>query len=1017
MGNIFWGILFVIFLIWLSARSKKHPNQSNQPDNINIDFTSKDYAQGYWDGYRAHQKESGIETSHPTYTATEPHKVVEQQKPSLEPHPEPHPKPVYTMGVTVNNDEAVISSAKLKEKHDLQNINITLYVASFLLVAAVGLFVATTLPESIRFIGVWVVTIAFYAAGLLLHDTVKKLRPAAVAFVGTGLAILPFTGIAMYSFILHDAAVCWFITSVIGLFAFAFASIRLQNQIVSYLTIAFATSMAISSVAVLHAALIWYFVVMIVFGTVMTFIAKTKKKWVPACFVKPIYDSSSWIVPLTIIASLLSFNNMTVRDYWIVSLVSALYYGAVAVSSVQGRDISIFVSRLLASLGLVLMTYDFTNSWTAVGLALSAVSIVQLAISVVFLPKKVQGDSNNETWLWLGLVFQLIAILFILQDASWASIVSGQLAALLVISFGLAYWLRRAIISVFGTVSLAILPIIVGYNVFKPALEVQWISITFLSLAAVTLGIRFAKKLIATHPSIYQYLLVNITLFLVESLIFTTNVSHIWGLVIWSIAALLVYGLMFIERRPWISVVSNGMILFAVYSFVYPDIKSHWVSLIFLVMAAISLGVRYYKKLVNEYPSILPFLVINFVLFLAESLVFTFNVERYWGLAIWTVATLLVYGLMYIERRPWVSIVSNLMILFTVANYIGPYVKSYWVAMIFLGLAAIALTVCALKNELKIHALARPFWVANFSLFLVESLAYTLNISFGWGFAIWLVASAMLYLLTYIERQPFFAIFANAVFLGASFWFVELMKYDTVWRGAIISWIAFISFYGAYWGLQTISKKQYSLYFWWYAVVVGGVISLMNLLSTDKPFVITAGIGLVVVTGAIAYEGWRKRQFEYIDVAAILATIGLQRILYILAPDTNLLAYTHWWSAVFAGLGYMYYAAGKRQDAKALIYFALAIMTFFTGISALGMLGEGTLAVSYQTIFIIEHLLLLTAGLVLSRKILTIWGAVAVILAVLWMIKDYGYLLLAVAAMVLIGFAIFALVRQSKNAK
>jgi hypothetical protein len=355
------------------------------------------------------------------------------------------------------------------------------------------------------------------------------------------------------------------------------------------------------------------------------------------------------------------------------------------------------------------------------------------------------------------------------------------------------------------------------------------------------------------------------------------------------------------------------------------------------------------------------------------------------------------------------------MILFTIVNYIDPYIESYWVATIFLGFAAIALAVCALKNELKVRALARPFWVANFSLFLVEALAYTLNISFGWGLAIWLVASAMLYLLTYFERQPFFTIFANTIFLGASFWFVEYMKFDEMWRSAIISWIIFVLFYGAYLILETLSKKQYSAYFWWSAVVVGGVISLMNLLSTDKPFVITAGIGLVTVTAAIAYEGWRKRQFEYIDVAAILATIGLQRILNISAPDTNLLVYTHWWSAVFAGLGYMYYAAGKRNDAKSLVYFALGIMTFFTGISALGMLGAST--VPYQTIFIVEHLLLLVAGLVLSRKVFTIWGAVAVILAVLWMIKDYGYLLLAVAAMVLIGFAIFALVRQSKNTK
>ena len=145
MDGIFWGIVFVLFLVWLSRRSKKHSNQSNQPNDVAIDFTSKDYAQGYWDGYRAHQKESGAEISHPTHVANEAHKIIEQPKPINQLYPEAlpnhQPTPTYSMGVTVNNDSEIISSAKLKEKHDLQNINITLYVASFLLVAAAALFV------------------------------------------------------------------------------------------------------------------------------------------------------------------------------------------------------------------------------------------------------------------------------------------------------------------------------------------------------------------------------------------------------------------------------------------------------------------------------------------------------------------------------------------------------------------------------------------------------------------------------------------------------------------------------------------------------------------------------------------------------------------------------------------------------------------------------------------------------------------------------------------------------------
>ena len=57
------------------------------------------------------------------------------------------------------------AAAARKEKRDQQNINITLYVASLLLVAAGALFVGTSLPALFRFVGIWFITALFYVAG------------------------------------------------------------------------------------------------------------------------------------------------------------------------------------------------------------------------------------------------------------------------------------------------------------------------------------------------------------------------------------------------------------------------------------------------------------------------------------------------------------------------------------------------------------------------------------------------------------------------------------------------------------------------------------------------------------------------------------------------------------------------------------------------------------------------------------------------------------------------------------
>src|SRR5512141_2502553 len=72
--------------------------------------------------------------------------------------------------------ESAADRAARKEKRDRLNINITLYVASLLLVAAGALFIGTALPVALRFAGVVAITALFYAGGLILHAKAPRLR-------------------------------------------------------------------------------------------------------------------------------------------------------------------------------------------------------------------------------------------------------------------------------------------------------------------------------------------------------------------------------------------------------------------------------------------------------------------------------------------------------------------------------------------------------------------------------------------------------------------------------------------------------------------------------------------------------------------------------------------------------------------------------------------------------------------------------------------------------------------------
>ena len=85
-------------------------------------------------------------------------------------------------------------------------------------------------------------------------------------------------------------------------------------------------------------------VVLIIFGSAMTFVSKLKPTWVPKCFAEPIQQTDQWIMPLTLIASLFSIISLLVYEYWVITLVSTLYYGVVAVASPIGREIWLYLS-------------------------------------------------------------------------------------------------------------------------------------------------------------------------------------------------------------------------------------------------------------------------------------------------------------------------------------------------------------------------------------------------------------------------------------------------------------------------------------------------------------------------------------------------------------------------------------------------------------------------------------------------------------------------------------------------
>ncbi|KIA72037.1 hypothetical protein ANMWB30_32130 [Arthrobacter sp. MWB30] len=266
--------------------------------------------------------------------------------------------------------ESPAEVAARKARRDQQNINTTLYVASLLLVAAGALFVGTSLPELFRFAGIWFITALFYVSGLVIHAKIPRLRPAATAFVGTGLALIPVTGLAMYNFVLHNGPAAWLATSLLGTAVYAYTAVKLDNKILAYLSISFVVSTAWSGVSILGGALVWYFTALIGVAIVLTLGALLRPRWIPPLYVRPLMVLHPYVVPLVALAVTCTPHLLSHGEYALVMLMCGCYFTVmVLVPRARYRLQHFYAARAALTLSLLGLVWDATADVSAVLLA------------------------------------------------------------------------------------------------------------------------------------------------------------------------------------------------------------------------------------------------------------------------------------------------------------------------------------------------------------------------------------------------------------------------------------------------------------------------------------------------------------------------------------------------------------------------------------------------------------------------------------------------------------------------
>lgn len=308
------------------------------------------------------------------------------------------------------------AAAARKEKRDQQNINVTLYVASLLLVAAGALFVGTSLPALFRFVGIWFITALFYVSGMIIHSRVPRLRPAAVAFVGTGLALIPVTGLAMYNFVLHNGPAAWLVTSLLGTAVYAYTAVRLDNKVLAFLSLSFVVSTAWSGVSVLGGALVWYFTALIGVAVLLTVVASLRPNWLPPLYVRPLMLLHPALVPLVAVAVTFTPHLLSKGEYAWVMLMCGIYFAVMFfVPQAQFRTQHLYAARAALTLALLGVVWDVTADVSSVMLA-SVICLAVQALGVAFggrklLPRSWWADAVSCVALQLLISAMLTVVL------------------------------------------------------------------------------------------------------------------------------------------------------------------------------------------------------------------------------------------------------------------------------------------------------------------------------------------------------------------------------------------------------------------------------------------------------------------------------------------------------------------------------------------------------------------------------------------------------------------------------
>lgn len=965
----FWFLLCIVLIIILATRKGSGSND--------------EYGRGYWDGYRAlgDQVQGQLDKDHVDRQAIQaavdrgygaPQAPVAQPRsdevstedesafgdgPALAGYSDTQPASIYASDASIQ--EAVAAEVRNIDSgsKSLQNLNTILYMASFLLVAAASAFIATAMPSGVRLIGLIIIVILFYGVGWVLYKTVARLRPAATAFIGTGLAILPFIGVALHLLGGVPEAAAWFAVSAIGLIAYVAAAILLQSQVVSYLTMAFVLSLVSSTVASASLPIMWYFIALIGVSLIANSINILKPALLPEVFRRPIESTGQLVTPLALVASLL-VGRLSLYEYEIIFGIATAHYLVVWLQ--QKTMLYESVARGLASITLLIVAWDVSAGnilhfgvWWLVIMTLHAVySLVRVR------PDDASSRVIESGWLISAITLILVGMVYWIASEHAALWTTISFVVVGVISAASLLRLRDTTWGYVGLAVSAILPFVIGRWLIEPALPWSVLVGCFVVLSAAALMLyRYVAgvRSMAVATLFMTATLTYIGLTVLSGIFSGDAITAGWAL---ALASLTLIGLSYSGRYIWAEIIAAVLSVGAVALWIgESSIERQWLLTAIIAVSAGLLTAGSFAHHLRGEPDRRNYLMI-IAMTVVAGLVFNFQsmggVVAQTSLILLIAAAFLSYALRMATRQK-----SDMLQTMFTFGYLG------------YGLLA---------------------WIVSLSL------------SSGWQVLVYGVAALLLWLASYAEKMPPLVLPGNVALVIATIVGWRWLEFDDEWATFGVAWLTAALFYGAYWLMverRDVWRQWACLGSFW---AVLGVAVLMQFFSFDDVQRIAAAATLVAGAATLGIHGYLFERRGLIEASVYVATFGFQRLVGLAIPEVDMVFYAHWW-ALTLGLVAWWLGVGHRVVRLTI---AMSLITASTGLLALA--GDGM----YQLLFLAEHLALLVVGAFLQKRWAVWWGIIAAVLAILYFLREYTFLWLGFLGLFLIGIVVWRLMRLGR---